>query len=85
VRHNYAPLRIPRAVRSTSKDIVRVSCCWIKDPALLGMVLRWTLAYAKCLRVSAGGGWAPFPRLIFLPKGGCGGRAGALCYAAPHA
>uniref|UniRef100_A0A7S3VI62 Bestrophin homolog n=1 Tax=Dunaliella tertiolecta TaxID=3047 RepID=A0A7S3VI62_DUNTE len=38
-------------VRGVSKDIVRASACWIKDPALLAMVVRWTLAYSKCLKV----------------------------------
>ena len=30
-------------VRGVSKDIVRASSCWVKDPALLAMMVRWTL------------------------------------------
>jgi len=37
------------AVRGVSKDIVRASTCWIKDPALLAMVVRWTLGALNML------------------------------------
>ena len=35
------------------QEFVRDSACWIKDPALLKMIIKWTITFSKSLEVGA--------------------------------
>uniref|UniRef100_A0A7S0S479 Bestrophin homolog n=1 Tax=Chlamydomonas leiostraca TaxID=1034604 RepID=A0A7S0S479_9CHLO len=39
-------------VKDVSKDIVRMVSCWVEDPKARAFLLRWTIAFSKCLKVS---------------------------------
>lgn len=42
---------MPPQVRSTSKELVRDTVCWVKDEKLRDVMVRWTVAYNKALKV----------------------------------